>query len=126
MELAVRLVRNGAKLIGANPDLTDKLGKDFAPAAGALIAPIELASGTKAFFVGKPNPIIMRHGRKLLGCERQNTAIVGDRMDTDIIAGIHSDIDIVLVLSGVTSEEDLKHFSYHPSYVLSGVGDIPG
>jgi len=126
IEHAVKLVRNGAKLIGANPDLTDKLGKDFAPATGALIAPIELASGTKAYFVGKPNPIMMRHGRKLLGCERQDTAIVGDRMDTDIIAGIHSDIDTVLVLSGVTSEEDLKHFAYHPRYVLSGVGDIPG
>ena len=126
IERAVRLVRNGAKLIGANPDLTDKLGKDFAPATGALIAPIELASGTKAYFVGKPNPIMMRHGRKLLGCEREDTAIVGDRMDTDIIAGIHSDIDTVLVLSGVTSEEDLKLFAYHPRYVLSGVGDIPG
>jgi len=126
IERAVRLVRNGAKLIGANPDLTDKLGKDFAPATGALIAPIELASGMKAYFVGKPNPIMMRHGRKLLGCEREDTAIIGDRMDTDIIAGIHSDIDTVLVLSGVTSEEDLKLFAYHPRYVLAGVGDIPG
>ena len=60
-----------------HPDLTDKLGKDFAPATGALIAPIELASGTKAYFVGKPNPIMMRHGRKLLDCERKDTAIVG-------------------------------------------------
>jgi len=68
----------------------------------------------------------LRHGRKLLGCQRQNTAIVGDRMDTDIIAGIHSDIDTVLVLSGVTCEEDLKHFAYHPRYILSGVIDIPG
>jgi NagD protein len=85
-----------------------------------------LASDTKAYFVGKPNPIMMRHGRKLLGCDREDTAIVGDRMDTDIIAGIHAGIDTVLVLSGVTSEEDLKHFAYHPRYVLSGVADIPG
>ena len=126
IERAVKLVRNGAKLIGANPDLTDKMGKDFAPATGALIAPIELSSGIQAYFVGKPNPIMMRHARKLLGCERQDTAIVGDRMDTDIVAGIHSDIDTVLVLSGVTSQEDLNHFAYHPRYVLSGVGDIPG
>jgi len=126
IERAIRLVRNGAKLIGANPDLTDKMGKDFAPATGALIAPIELASGVRAFFVGKPNPIIMRHGRKLLGCERQDTAIIGDRMDTDIIAGIHADIDTVLVLSGVTAEEDLKNYAYRPRYILSGVGDIPG
>ena len=126
IERAVRLVRNGAKLNGANPDLTDKMGKDFSPATGALIAPIELASDTKAYFVGKPNPIMMRHGRKLLGCDREDTGIVGDRMDTDIIAGIHAGIDTVLVLSGVTSEEDLKHFAYHPRYVLPGVGDIPG
>jgi NagD protein len=106
--------------------MTDKLGKDFAPATGALIAPIELASDTKAYFVGKPNPIMMRHGRKLLGCNREDTAIVGDRMDTDIIAGIHAGLDTVLVLSGVTSEEDLKHFAYHPQYVLSGVEEIPG
>jgi NagD protein len=126
IERAVRLVRNGAKLIGTNPDLTDKLGQNFAPATGALIAPIELASNTKAYFVGKPNPIMMRHGRKLLACKREATAIVGDRMDTDIIAGIHAGIDTVLVLSGVTSKEDLKQFAYHPRYVFPGVGDIPG
>ena len=126
IERAVNLVRNGAKLIGTNPDLTDSMGKDIAPATGALIAPIELATGIKAYFLGKPNPLMMRHGRKLLGCGREETAIIGDRMDTDIIAGIHSGIDTVLVLSGVTTENDLKKFSYHPRYVLSGVGDIAG
>jgi NagD protein len=126
IERAVNLVRNGAKLIGTNPDLTDSMGKDIAPATGSLIAPIELATGIKAYFLGKPNPLMMRHGRKILGCNRKETAIVGDRMDTDIIAGIHSSIDTVLVLSGVTTQKDLKKFPYHPRYILSGVGDIPG
>ena len=126
IERAVNLVRNGAKLIGACPDLTDKLGENLAPATGALIAPIELASGVNAYFVGKPNPIMMRHGRNMLGCSREETAIVGDRMDTDIIAGIHAGMDTVLVLSGVTDEADLKKFAYHPGYILSGVGKIPG
>jgi len=126
IERAINLVRNGAKLIGTNPDLTDSMGKNVAPGTGSLIAPIELANGIKAYFLGKPNPLMMRHGRKLLGCSRKATAIVGDRMDTDIIAGIHSSIDTVLVLSGVTTQKDLKKFPYHPRYVLPGVGDIPG
>lgn len=126
IERAINLVRKGAKLIGTNPDLTDKMGKDIAPATGALISPIELATGIQAYFVGKPSPIMMRVGLRMLGCTREETAIVGDRMDTDIIAGIHADIDTVLVLSGVTAEEDLKTFAYHPRYVLSGVGEIPG
>lgn len=125
IERATNLVRNGAKLIGTNPDLTDSMGKEITPATGSLIAPIELATGIKAYHLGKPNPLMMRHGRKMLDCSRRDTAIIGDRMDTDIIAGIHADIDTVLVLSGVTAREDLIKFAYHPRYVLSGVGDIP-
>ena len=125
IERAVVLVQNGAKLIGTNSDLTDSMGKDIAPATGALIAPIELATGIQAYFLGKPNPLMMRHGRKMLGHNRGETAIIGDRMDTDIIAGIHSGIDTVLVLSGVTAETDLRKHAYHPQYVLPGVGDIP-
>jgi NagD protein len=123
---AVNLVRNGAKLIGCNPDLMDYLGDTVEPATGALIAPIELATGIKAYFVGKPNPIMMRHARQMLGCAREHTAIVGDRMDTDVIAGIHAGIDTVVVLSGVTSKEDLQKVAYHPRYILNGVGEIPG
>ncbi|UCF94164.1 MAG: HAD family hydrolase [Desulfobacterales bacterium] len=126
IERAVNLVRAGAKLIGTNPDLTDSMGKGISPATGALIAPIELATGLKAYFLGKPNPLMMRHAMVMLGCSREETVIVGDRMDTDIIAGIHADIETILVLSGVTSKDDLEKFGYHPHYVLSGVGEIPG
>jgi len=125
IERAVNLVLAGAKLIGTNPDLSGPIETGTTAGCGALVAPIELATGIKAYFVGKPNPIMMRHARRLLGCKREEAAIIGDRMDTDIIAGIHADIDTVLVLSGVTSKNDLKTFAYHPRYVLEGVGDIP-
>ncbi|HPY91618.1 MAG TPA: HAD-IIA family hydrolase [Lentisphaeria bacterium] len=125
IEKAVMLVREGAKLIGTNPDLTGPTEKGIVPATGALVSPIELTTGSRAYFVGKPNPLMMRHALKVLGCQREDTAIVGDRMDTDIIAGIESEIETVLVLSGVTSRDDLKRFAYGPSYILNGVGEIP-
>jgi len=125
IEKAINMVVAGAKLVGTNPDLTDPVERGLAPATGALIAPIELATGRKAYFVGKPNPMMMRHALRRLNRRREDTAIIGDRMDTDIIAGINSDIDTVLVLSGVTSRENLKTFAYHPKYIIDGVGDIP-
>ncbi len=117
---------NGAKLIGTNPDLTGPIEKGITPATGALIAPVELATGAKAYFIGKPNPLMMRHALKRLGCRREETAIIGDRMDTDVIAGIEAEITTVLVLSGVTKREDLSRFAYRPRYILNGVGDIVG
>lgn len=127
LERAVNLVLKGAKLVGTNPDLTGPVERGIVPATGALIAPIELATGSKAYFVGKPNPLMMRNALKQLGCRREETAIVGDRMDTDIIAGIESEIETVLVLTGVTAREDLVRFSYRPHHVLESVGYlVPG
>ena len=94
------------------------------PATGSLVAPIEIATGKKAYFVGKPNPLMLRHGLRKLGCHSEDIAFIGDRMDTDIIAGIESNIDTVLVLSGVTAKEDIDKFPYRPKYILDGVGDI--
>jgi len=125
IEQAVHLVFGGAKLIGTNPDLTGPTERGIVPATGALMAPIELATGSKAYFVGKPNPLMMRHALKKIGCRREETAIVGDRMDTDIIAGIESEIETVLVLSGVATRDNISHFAYNPRYILDGVGDIP-
>lgn len=126
VEKAVRLVLGGARLIGTNPDLTGPAEEGLVPACGALVAPIELATGSKAYFVGKPNPLMMRHALKKLGATREETVIVGDRMDTDIIAGIESDIETVLVLSGVTALPDLTRFAYAPRHILQGVFEIPG
>jgi NagD protein len=121
---AVHHVRHGARLIGTNPDVTGPVEGGIIPATGALMAPIELSTGCKAYYVGKPNPLMMRHAMRTLNMRREETVIIGDRMDTDIVAGIESDIMTVLVLSGVTAPEDIKQFAYRPDIVLDGVGDI--
>ena len=124
IEKAISLVLKGAKLIGTNPDITGPTEKGIMPATGALIAPIEIATGKKAYFVGKPNPLMLRHGLNRLNCHSQDIAFIGDRMDTDIIAGIESNVDAVLVLSGVTKMEDIDLYPYRPKYIFGGVGDI--
>ena len=91
-----------------------------------MISPIELTTGRKAYFVGKPNPLMMRHALKKLDCSRSESAIIGDRMDTDIIAGIESELDTVLVLSGVSTMESINDFAYRPKYIIRDVGVIAG
>ena len=115
---ASNLVRNGAKLIGTNTDLTGPVEDGIVPACRALISPIEMATGKKAYFVGKPNPLMM------LGVHSAEAAMIGDRMDTDVIAGIETGLDTVLVLSGVTSLEDVNLYPYRPTYIFNGVGDV--
>jgi len=124
IEKAVMLVQKGAKLIGTNPDKTGPTEKGIMPATGALIAPIEIASGRKAYYIGKPNPLMMRHALKKLGTNVNDTVIIGDRMDTDIVAGTESDFETVLVLTGVTAENRVNDFSYRPKYILENVGEI--
>ena len=124
IEKAIDLVRKGAKLIGTNPDITGPTEKGIMPATGSLVAPIEICTGKKTYFIGKPNPLMLRHGLQKLGCHSGDIAFVGDRMDTDIIAGIESNVDTVLVLSGVTSLEDIDKFPYRPKYILNNVGEI--
>lgn len=121
---ATNLVLSGAKLIGANSDVSGPIENGIAPACRALIAPIEMAAGTKAYFCGKPNPLMMRTGLRLLNCHSGEAVMVGDRMDTDVISGMESGMSTVLVLSGVTTREMLKTYAYRPSAVLNGVGDI--
>ena len=124
IEKAIALVNKGAKLIGTNPDTIGPTEQGIMPATGSLMAPIEIATGKKAYFVGKPNPLMLRHGLRRLGCHSDEIAFIGDRMDTDIIAGIESNVTSILVLSGVTAREDIDRFPYRPKYVLNGVGDI--
>ena len=123
---AVRLVLNGARLIATNSDLTGPTEFGIAPACRSLVAPIELATGKKAYFMGKPNPLMMRTGLQLLGVHSEEAAMVGDRMDTDVIAGMESGLATVLVLSGCTSRTDVNDYPYRPTCILNGVGDIPG
>ena len=121
---AVRLVEAGARFIATNPDPTGPGDGGTVPACGAVAALIEKASGVNAFFVGKPNPLMMRMALKHIGAHSENTVMVGDRMDTDVIAGVQSGLETILVLSGVTRREDVDRFPYRPGRILESVADI--
>lgn len=122
---AVNLVQKGARLVATNPDLTGPSETGIVPACRALVSPIEIATGKPAYYVGKPNPLMMRTGLRMLNVHSDEAVMIGDRMDTDIIAGIETGLTAVLVLSGVTVENDIDHYAYRPHYVLPGVGAIP-
>jgi len=122
---AVELIQKGARLIATNSDLTAPSEKGIIPATRALVAPIELATGRTAYYVGKPNPLMMRTGLHKLGVHSAEAVMIGDRMDTDVVAGMETGLDTVLVLSGCTQREDLQMYSYCPRYVLDSVGCIP-
>lgn len=123
---AVKLVGKGARLIGTNYDLTGPTDNGvIIPACRALVAPVELAAGKTAYYVGKPNPLMMRTGLDMLGIHSQEAAMIGDRMDTDIQGGIECGLDTVLVLSGVSTREIAASFPYRPRIILNGVGEIP-
>ncbi len=122
---ACTLVLNGAKLIGANSDVTGPTENGIMPACGALVSPIEIATGTKAYFCGKPNPLMMRSGLKRLGCHSNEAVMIGDRMDTDVISGLESGMSTVLVMTGVSDRDTLKSYAFRPSIILDGVGNIP-
>lgn len=122
---AVGYVQRGARLIATNSDLTGPSEQGIIPACRALVSPIELATGKTAYYVGKPNPLMMRTGLRLLGVHSHEAAMIGDRMDTDIVAGIETGLDTVLVLSGCTSRQDVENYAYRPHFILDGVGCIP-
>ena len=124
IELAVNLVIRGAKLIGTNPDISGPVEVGITPSTKALIAPIEIATGKKAYYVGKPNPLMMRSALKRLGVRREDAIVIGDRMDTDIRCGLESEIDTLLVLSGITDRKGIDQFPYSPHYILNGIIDL--
>ena len=121
---AMRLVMNGAKLIATNPDMTYPDQSGIAPACKALVAPIEATTGKQAYYIGKPNPVMMRTAIRILETRSRETAMIGDRMDTDIIAGIESGLDPILVLSGVSTRESVDEYPYRPRLIINNVGDI--
>lgn len=124
IQKAMELVNKGARLIATNTDLTGPVEGGIAPACRAFVLPIEATTGKSAYYVGKPNPLMMRTGLQMLNVHSSEAAMIGDRMDTDIVAGIESGLDTVLVLSGVTTGEGMQAFPYRPRLVLNGVGDI--
>jgi NagD protein len=124
IETGLNLVMRGAKLIGTNSDVSGPIEVGITPSTKALIAPIEIASGKRAYYVGKPNPLMMRSALKRLGVRREDAIVIGDRMDTDVRCGLEAEIDTLLVLSGITGKDEIDNFPYIPHYVLNGVIDL--
>ncbi|MCX8065477.1 MAG: HAD-IIA family hydrolase [Candidatus Hydrogenedentes bacterium] len=122
--LAIRLIRGGAKFIATNPDPLGPTESGIVPACGAMAALIEKATGRTPFFIGKPNPFMMRSAMNYLGVHSENTIIIGDRMDTDIVAGVQTGIETILVLSGVTKIEDVDRYPYRPTKIVSSLADL--
>ena len=120
----IRLIVDGARFIATNPDTSGPSEQGIVPACGAMAALMEKASGKVPFFVGKPNPLMMRTALNYLNVHPEKTVMVGDRMDTDIVAGVESGMRTVLVLSGVTGREDVERFPYRPTTILDSVADI--
>jgi NagD protein len=124
MKKALRLINKGAKFIATNPDVVDPTESGLEPAAGSILASIEVACGKKPYVVGKPNALMMMIARKQLGSHSSETVMIGDRMDTDIVAGLEAGMTTCLVLSGVSTLETLGQFPYRPDHVFKNVGEI--
>jgi NagD protein len=121
---AIRLIKDGARFIATNPDPVGPALGGPLPACGAVAALITRATGIDPYFVGKPNPLMMRNALNQLEAHSETTAMIGDRMDTDVISGIEAGLYTVLVLSGVTRREEIERFPYRPSLVVDSVADL--
>jgi NagD protein len=125
IERATRMVIDGAKFIATNLDLTGPSELGLQPACGALVAPIELATGRKPYFVGKPNPLMMRTALRKIEAHTSQSFMVGDRMDTDVLAGLEAGMRTILVLSGVSTREIVDSYPFRPTHIFENVGEIP-
>lgn len=120
----IRLIIDGSRFVATNPDPSGPTAMGIVPACGAVAAMIEKATGVSPFFVGKPNPLMVRTALNYLGVHSEETLIVGDRMDTDIIGGVQNGMDSILVLTGVTKPEQIERYSYIPTFVYNSVAEI--
>jgi len=120
----IRLIMDGARFVATNPDASGPTDAGIVPACGAVAALIEKVTGVNPFFVGKPNPLMIRTALNYLGVHSEDTVIVGDRMDTDIIGGVQNGMESILVLTGVTKQEQIERYPYIPTYVYQSVGEI--
>ena len=121
---AIRLVGAGARFIATNPDPSGPSADGPLPATGAVAALISRATGVNPYFIGKPNPLMMRSALNQIGGHSETTVMVGDRMDTDVISGIEAGLRTVLVLTGSTRREDIDRFPYRPTRVVDSVADL--
>jgi len=118
------MIMGGAKLIATNTDPNCPTQNGLRPGCGAMVAMLEIATGVKAFSVGKPSPVMMRAARKELGLTTDETTIIGDTMETDILGGVQLELHTVLVLSGGTALTDLQRYAYRPEIVVGSLGEL--
>ena len=121
---ATRLVADGARFVATNPDMAGPSEAGIIPATGSVAALISSAAGVRPYFVGKPNPLMMRTALNAIDAHSEESVMIGDNMDTDIIMGLESGLETVLVLSGVTRREDIERYSYSPTHVVESVAEI--
>ncbi|OMQ15043.1 HAD family hydrolase [Modestobacter sp. VKM Ac-2676] len=121
---AVRLIGDGARFIATNPDVTGPSPEGPLPATGSVAAMITKATGAEPYFVGKPNPMMFRSAMNRIEAHSESTTMVGDRMDTDVVAGIEAGLDTVLVLTGSTKEADVTRFPFRPGRVLPSIAEV--
>lgn len=124
MNKASRFIRAGARFIGTNPDIIDPTEDGFEPACGSILSSIEVASGAKPYVIGKPNSLMMTIATRKLGVHPDDTLVIGDRMDTDIVGGLEAGMSTCLVLSGVTRSDEVESFPYRPDYIVDSVAEI--
>jgi NagD protein len=121
---AIRLITDGARFIATNPDATGPSQDGPLPATGSVAALVTRATGVEPYYVGKPNPLMMRSALNTLDAHSETTAMVGDRMDTDVIAGLEAGLRTVLVLTGVTKRHETERFPYRPSQIVDSIADL--
>lgn len=121
---AIRMVASGSRFVATNPDVVGPSEKGLEPACGAVAAMITAATNVQPYFVGKPNPYMIRTALRRLGVHSEDTIIIGDRMDTDIVSGIESGMETILVLSGITKRENVKTYPYRPGRIVVSVAEI--
>jgi NagD protein len=121
---AIRLIDAGSRFIVTNPDATGPSPEGVLPATGAIAALITKATNREPYVVGKPNPMMFRSALNRIGAHSMSTAMIGDRMDTDIIAGMEAGMHTVLVLSGISTAEDVRRFPFRPNEIVDGVHNL--
>ena len=121
---AIRFVTAGARFIATNPDVMGPGEGGIVPGTGAVASLISAATGVKPYYVGKPNPLMMRTALRTLNAHSEDSVMIGDRMDTDIVAGLESGLRTILVLTGVTKREQVGRFTYRPTWVRESIADV--
>jgi NagD protein len=123
---AIRLIADGARFIATNPDPTGPSNEGPVPATGSVAALISRATGVEPYYVGKPNPLMMRSALNAIDAHSETAAMIGDRMDTDVVSGLEAGMETILVLTGVTSREDAERYPYRASKIVESVADLVG